>query len=104
VTAAAQQQPKLIGPQPVNSSTGIFYPLPADPRAQIRDLQYQWAQLEIQNQKLLLQVEQNRQKQRDLMDGEKRVAWDYANNKHIDLVLYELDLDDVKFIPKKKGQ
>lgn len=103
IVAAAQQQ-KPIGPQPIASSTGIYYPLPADSRAKIRDFQYQWAQLEIQNQKLLLQVEQNRQKQRDLVDGEKRVAWDYANDKHIDLVLFELDPDDVKFIPKKKVQ
>jgi hypothetical protein len=109
VGASAQQpkpiaaQAKPIGPQPVNSSAGTFYPLPADPRGKIRDLQYQWDQLEIQNQKLLLQVQQNQQKQRDLMDGEKRVAWDYANDKRIDLGLFELDPDDVKFIPKKIG-
>jgi hypothetical protein len=104
VFAFAQQPQKVVGPQPVNSSTGIYYPLPAAPRAQIRDFQYQYDQLEIQNQQLLLQVEKNRAQQRELVDGERRVAWEYATEKHIDLALFELDSADVKFIPKKKAQ
>lgn len=78
------------------------YLFPPEQKAELRDLQYQGDQLEIQNQKLLMQIEQNKEKQNALIDQMKEVAFEYAQKRKIDLSLYELDPVQMKFAKKKK--
>ena len=78
------------------------YALPTEVRGAIRDLQYANDQLEIENQKLLLRVEQNRAKQAEIIDKMKSVAFDFANRNQINLDLYELDPTQVSFVKRKK--
>lgn len=80
------------------------YPLPIEQKEQIRDLQHQDDQIEIENQKMLLKVEQNHAKQAAMRDSISFIAWTFAQSKHIDVGEhgYELDPGQVKLVPKKK--
>ena len=50
---------------------------------------------------MLLKIEQNRARQAILLDQEKVIAFQFAQAKHIDLDLYELDPGPVGFARKK---
>jgi hypothetical protein len=65
-------------------------------------LQLQWAELEIENQKALLKVEQNRAQQQTLMNAIQLTAFNHAQAHGIDLNIYELDSREMKFVKKKK--
>jgi hypothetical protein len=96
-----KQAPKPFGPQPVNASTGVYYPLPAEMRAQVRDLQYVNDHLEIEIQQLMLRIEQDREKQAELVNKMKTVAVGYAISKHIDTTQFDFDANEVRFAEKK---
>lgn len=98
---AQQKQAKPLGPQPVSASTGSYYPLPVEMRSQIRDLQYVNDHLEIEIQQMMLRIEQDREKQADLVNRMKTVAIGYAISKHIDTAQFEFDANEVRFAEKK---
>src|SRR5207237_6533115 len=76
------------------------YAFPSQDRAAFRDFQYQNDQLEIENQKLLLRIEQNKAKQAQLLDKERALAFDFATHNQINLELYEVDPVNVAFVKK----
>lgn len=91
------QGPKVI----VDDGPPTAYLFSAEEKAQLRDLQYQGDQLEIQIQKQMLQIEQEREKQNALVDQMKELAFEVAQRRHIDLGQYELDPITMKFVRKK---
>lgn len=91
----------------LNSMPGIsvsapMFPLPPDLHAQFRDFQHESEKLEIENQKMLLQIEKNKARQVELSDQMKLVALRFANATHIDLSINDLDPEGVKFVKKGK--
>jgi hypothetical protein len=78
------------------------YPFPLAERDQIRDLQHEHDQLEIDTQKMLVKIEQNKSRQAADVDAMKLIAFRFAESKKINLDLYELDPAQVSFIRKKK--
>jgi hypothetical protein len=78
------------------------YPFPLAERDQIRDLQHEHDQLEIDTQKMLVKIEQNKARQAADVDAMKLIAFRFADSKKINLDLYELDPAQVSFIRKKK--
>jgi len=124
IACAAQAHPAQpavpIGPPPISSSMGTYYPLPDEVRSKIREVQFQQSQLRFANESLILQIEQNLDRHRDLemiaeieqnlererdcVDEIKKAAGGYALANHIDLSLFELDATQLKLIPKKKTQ
>jgi hypothetical protein len=78
------------------------YPFPLAERDKIRDLQHEYDQIEIENQKMLLKVEQNKSRQSALLDAMKLNAFKFAESKKINLDLYELDPAQISFNRKKK--
>lgn len=101
-----KEKPKAApaGP-PVSASTGTYYPVPPEVAVRIRALQHKNDMLEIENQRMQIKIEQNREQQIQLIDQMQNVAFEYASEKHIDLALFQLDAgsDDLKFVPKKKA-
>lgn len=85
-----------------NKTEPLFYPFPVELKAQIRDLQYSSDQLEIRNNKLQLEIEQNKAKQRDMLDAMRTIAFEFATKNHIDLSLNDLDPQKVGFARKLK--
>lgn len=77
------------------------YLFPAEIKVQLRDLQYQGDQLEIQKQKKLMEIEKLTEQQNALVDQMKGIAFDFAQAKKIDLNQYELDAVQMKFAKKK---
>ena len=98
VFAQAPPKPKLI----VDNGPPDAYLFSPEDHAKMRDLQYQGDQLEIQNKKLELEIERNKAKQRELLDQMLNLASHVAQQRHIDLSLYELDAIQMKFAKKKK--
>jgi TolA-binding protein len=97
---AAAQKPK---PKPV--PTPVFtveYPFPLDRHSQIRDLQHKNDQLEVEIQKLEVKIAEMRGKQEVIVEAEKMIALQYAQEKKLDLGTVELDPADIKFVEKKK--
>lgn len=102
--SAWAQVPKSKPPAAATSPAVIdetIYPLPLEERDKIRDAQHEIDQIEIENQKMLLKVEQNKSRQASVMERIQIVAWQFAQAKHIDLVQYELDPAEIKFVRKK---
>jgi len=79
------------------------YPLPLALRDEIRDLQHEDDQLEIENQKMLLKIEQNKARQAGLVDRETIIATEYARSKNLDLAQIEMDPAKIA-LRKKKGK
>ena len=77
-----------------------IYPFPPEFKAPIREYQYESDQLEIENQTLLLKVEKNKERQRELLDAIKQVAFNFASQRKINLDTVDLDPKEVRFIPK----
>jgi hypothetical protein len=103
---AAKAPIPVLNPQPINSSVGTYYPLPSDVATRLRALQHKDDMLEVENQRMQVKIEQNRQQQLQVLFQMQSIAGDYATEKHIDLNLFQLDAggDELKFIPKKKAQ
>lgn len=90
--AAAQKKPAAVAPPAPSATERVFpVPLPLAERDRIRDLQHENDQIEIENQKMLLKIEQNRARQAALVDQMTIVATDFARSKNLDLAEVELD-------------
>jgi len=100
--ALAEQPPKPASPavSPAVTETTIYL-LPLDEHAKIRDFQHEYDQLEIENQKKLLEIEQNKARQAALLDAIKIRAFNFAQVQHIPLDLYDLDPAKISFVRKK---
>lgn len=79
----------------------IIYPFPPEEHSKIRDLEHENDQIEIENQKMLLKIEQNKARQSVLVDAVRSAAFQFAQAKRIDLDQYELDLGQIRFVKKK---
>jgi len=100
--ALGQKPSKATAPvaAPAVTDTTV-YPLPLEDHARIRDFQHEYDQLEIENQKKLLEIEQNKARQAALLDAIRLRAYNFAQAQHIDLDLYELDPARISFVRKK---
>lgn len=99
--ALAQHKTVKAAPVAPVVTDEAFYPLPLAERDKIRDAQHENDQLEIENQKMLLKIEQNRTRQAFLIDQIKLIAFQFAQAKHVDLDQYELDPGEIRFARKK---
>jgi hypothetical protein len=98
----AQAKPAAAAPgSPVLLVSDPIYPMPDADRLTIRGYQIEIDELEIDNQKMLLKIEQNRKRQSELWDAIKRDAFEFSRLKKIDLGIYELDPKEIKFVRKK---
>jgi hypothetical protein len=104
----AQSAPKTAPPaathSPAPASITIgeeSYPFPLQERDKIRDQQHEYDQIEIENQKMLLKIEQNKARQAAVMDAIRLTAFQFAQTKKINLDLYELDPAPISFVKKK---
>jgi hypothetical protein len=88
--AAANPLPAPLA-QSLPVAVPASYPLPLEDRDRVRDMQHADDQLEIANQKMLLQIEQNKKRQAEVKDGEQRILLEFAQKKNIDLSLYEFE-------------
>lgn len=101
--ANAEKHPKALAPvAPVITDT-ISYPLPLEDHAKARDLQLRWDELEIENQKMLVKIEENKQQQEAAMVEIRKIFYQFAQARQIDLQLYEPDAKELKFVGKKKA-
>lgn len=96
--AASAPDPKL--PPGVTLSDPAFL-FPAEEKIKIRDLQFEYDELEIDSQKMLVKVEQNKARQAALLDAIKMAAYQFAQKKNLSLDLYDLDAKEVKFTKRK---
>lgn len=95
--AAAQKKPDTVpSPAPVVSSEDA-YALPLAERDKFRDLQHEIDSIEIENQRMLVKIEQNKARQAQLVSQEQLIAWDFAQARKIDLSAYELDPNQIRF-------
>jgi hypothetical protein len=104
--APAQQKPaKAHGPAaPVISpsvTVETVYPLPLAERDKFRDLQHENDAIEIENQRMLVKIEQNKARQATLVDQEMAIASQFGREKNLDLGQYELDPAPVALRKKK---
>jgi hypothetical protein len=101
----AQHAPKVPPPAApiVSSSTTVetVYPLPLELRDKFRDLQHENDSIEIENQKMLLKIEQNKARQAMLVDRETAIASEFGRSKQLDLMQYELDPAPIALRKKK---
>ena len=95
-----QANPPAALPAGITVSDPI-YPIPLEDRDPMRDLQLQWDEMELDNQKKLVEIEKNHQKQQQLMDQLKVLAIKFAQKKQINLDVYDLDPKDLKFAKRK---
>ena len=77
------------------------YPFPLEERDKIRDLQHEFDQIEIENQRMLVKIEQNKARQAAALDAMRLAAFRFAESKKINLDLYELDPAQISFNKKK---
>ncbi len=101
---AASAKPTAPASAPAPSSAvsdTIAYPLPLEQRDKIRDLQHENDQLEIENQKMLVQLERNHARQALLVDQMTIIATQFAREKNLDLTQVELNPATVALQKKK---
>lgn len=100
-----QSPPKKPASPSPNAPTLIVseasYPFPLEERDKIRDQQHEYDQIEIENQKMLLKIEQNKARQAAVMDAIRLQAYQFAQTKKVNLDLYELDPAQISFVKKK---
>lgn len=87
---------------PVAATAEVAYELSADDKDKALHIQLNWDDLEIENQKALLKVEQNKAQQAALMNAFQVIAFNHAQKQKIDLNLFELDSRQLKFVKKGK--
>jgi hypothetical protein len=92
-----------VVPQSTSSSTTVetVFPLPLELRDKFRDLQHENDSIEIENQKMLVKIEQNRARQALLVDRETAIASEFGRSKQLDLAQYELDPAPIALRKKK---
>jgi hypothetical protein len=101
--APAQQTPVLIKP-PNGVMSESFIPLPPELKLKARDLQFAEDQLEIANQKMLVEIEHNKQKKRDLEDQERALYFDYMQAHGLSLDIWQVDKGQLAIIKQKKDK
>lgn len=94
---------------PLSAPSGVTigeesYPFPLQERDAIRDQQHEYDQIEIENQKMLLKVEQNKARQAAIMDAIRLQAFQFSQTKKINLDLYELDPSKISFVKKRAAK
>jgi len=101
--AVAQQKakPAVVPPAPPVVVEETVYPLPLELRDKFRDLQHENDALEIDNQKMLVKIEQNKARQSAIVDQETEIASQFGRDKNLDLAKYELDPSQVALRRKK---
>jgi hypothetical protein len=103
----AQHAPKAAAPaapavSPVVTVVETVYPLPLDQRDKVRDLQHENDSIEIENQKMLVKIEQNKERQALIVDRETMIFSDFGRGKQLDLVQYEADPAQIALRKKTK--
>lgn len=101
--AAAQKKAEKLPPPAPSPSIVIeetSWPLPLKERDEFRDRQHEYDQIEIENQKMLLNIEKNKALQRNIVDEESSIASTFARSKNLDLSQFELD--PAKVVLRKK--
>lgn len=94
------QAPKPLPPQRVIVVETV-YPLPLAERDKVRDLQHADDQIEIENQRMLVKIEQNKARQAGLVDQEAMIYSEYGRSKQLDLSQYEADPASIALRKKK---
>lgn len=97
--SSAKQQVVQGLPAGVSSET-TAYLLSPELTSQIRDAQLEWDELEIDTQKMQVKIEQNKERQKELTDSIRLAAYQFAQEKQIDLKVWELDPKELKFLKK----
>jgi hypothetical protein len=77
------------------------YPLPLEQRDKFRDLQHENDSIEIENQKMLVKIEENKARQALIVDQEMAIASQFGREKNLDLLQYELDPAPIALKKKK---
>lgn len=103
--ATAQKKPAnkpapAPSPSPVVVTDDTSWPLPLAERDKFRDLQHEDDQIEIENQKMLLKIEQNMARQRAILEEETTIATDFARSKNLEPA--QVELDPAKIVLRKK--
>jgi hypothetical protein len=103
--AAAAQKKTVKLPPPAPSPSPVvteetLWPLPLKERDEFRDRQHEFDQIEIENQKMFLKIEQNKARQQTLIEEETNIATAFARLKGIDPAAVELD--PAKIVLRKK--
>jgi hypothetical protein len=88
-------------PPPGATISEAAFPLPLELRDKFRDLQHENDAIEIENQKMLLKIEQNKSRQALLVDQEMAIASQFGREKNLDLAQYELDPAPIALRKKK---
>jgi hypothetical protein len=105
--AKAQHAPKAPAPAPpvispaVTTTVDTVFPLPLAERDKFRDLQHENDAIEIENQRMLVKIEQNKARQAALVDQEMAIASKFGREKSLDLAEYELDPAPIALRKKK---
>jgi len=86
---------------PQSATVETVFPLPLELRDKFRDLQHENDSIEIENQKMLVKIEQNRARQALLVDRETAIASEFGRSKQLDLAQYELDPAPIALRKKK---
>jgi hypothetical protein len=88
--------------KPIATDEVTAYLLPDDLKLQFRAGQLEWDELEIDTQKMLVKIEQNKQRQKQIEDDNRLRALQFARDKNIDLQLWIIDAKELKFVKKGK--
>ena len=99
VALFGQAKAPAVAPKPELSRPPVIT-LPLVPRDHIRDFQMEWDHWEIENQKMLTQIEHNKARQSELMDAVKGVVFDYATEQKIDLNVYQFEPGPIQLVPR----
>ena len=83
------------------TDTLTAYLLSDDMKLKIRDGQLEYSELEGDSQKMLLKVEQNKARQKEITETIRTLAYQFALSKQIDLKVWEIDAKELKFVKKK---
>jgi hypothetical protein len=101
--AATEQKapkPPAAAAAPV-ATVETVYPLPLAERDKFRDLQHENDAIEIENQRMLVKIEQNKALQAALVDQETIIASQFGRTKQLDLAQYEVDPAQIALRKKK---
>jgi TolA-binding protein len=97
----APAAPAAAPSAPVVTDELTAYLLPIELQKQTRDLQLDYSELETANQTMTVQIEKNKQKQRDVTEAIQKIWYEFAVSKQIDLKVWEPDPKALKFVKKK---
>jgi hypothetical protein len=89
------------GQKPVSDE--VAYLLPAELKLKVRDNQLEWSELEVDVQKNQLQIEKDKARQKELSDSTQLMVYQFAQDKKIDLNLWQIDAKLLKFTKKVRA-